>query len=153
MMQLHAAPAGLKLTRATRDVDMVLNIDSGATTFGGVGYDLERIGYSLREPIGSELVHRFARDPDDAETVDVMVVDLLLPNLHPKVLRCRVFALPDCASALQKTVNCEVDTGRAAVVPASPTSRGRWYSTARRTRRTLATGHGTLTIRRCWRAR
>ena len=67
MVQLHAAHAGLQLTRATRDVDMVLHIDSGAATFGGVRYDLERLGYALREPIGSGPVHRFVRGPNDTE--------------------------------------------------------------------------------------
>jgi len=120
MVQLHAAYAGLRLTRTTRDVDMVLHIDSGAATFGGVRYDLERLGYSLHEPIGSGPVHRFVRGPNDAETVDVMVADRLSPELHPKVLRRRVFALPGGTSALRKTVNCEIDTGGASVVLSIP---------------------------------
>ena len=64
MVQLHAAYAGLRLTRTTRDVDMILHIDSGAATFA----DLERLGYALREPIGDGPVHRFARGSRGAET-------------------------------------------------------------------------------------
>jgi len=120
MVQLHAAHAGLQLTRATRDVDMVLHIDSGAATFGGVRYDLERLGYALREPIGSGPVHRFVRGPNDTETVDVMVADRLSPERHPKVLRRRVFALPGGTSALRKTVNCEVNAGTIVVMLSIP---------------------------------
>lgn len=39
MVQIHAAHAGLPLTRPTSGVDMVLHVDSGATTFGGVRHD------------------------------------------------------------------------------------------------------------------
>jgi hypothetical protein len=44
--------AGLRLTRPTRDVDMILHIDSGAATFAGVQHELGRLGYVLREPSG-----------------------------------------------------------------------------------------------------
>jgi len=107
MVQLHAAFAGLRLTRPTRDVDMILHIDSGAATFAGVRHELERIGYALCEPVGSGPVHRFARGSRDAETVDVMVADRLSPKQHPKALR-KVFAVPGGTSALRKTMNCEV---------------------------------------------
>jgi hypothetical protein len=60
MVQLHAAYAGLRLTRTTLDVDMILHIDSGAATFAGVQQELERLGYVLREPVGDGPVHRFA---------------------------------------------------------------------------------------------
>lgn len=120
MVQLHAAHAGLALTRSTRDVDMILHIETGAATFSGVRDQLERLGYELYEPMGEGPVHRFVRGPDDAETVDVMVADRLPPKLHPKVLRRTVFAVPGGTSALRKTVNCEVDTGGTAVMLSVP---------------------------------
>ena len=120
MVQLHAVHAGLPLTRATRDVDMILHIETGAATFGGVRHELERLGYVLREPVGEGPVHRFVRGAGDAETADVMVADRLPPNLHPKVLRRRVFAVPGGTSALRKTVNCEASTGKGAVVLSIP---------------------------------
>ena len=120
MVQLHAAHAGLQLTRATRDVDMVLHIDSGAATFGGVRHDLERLGYALCKPVGDGPIHRFVRAPNDTETVGVMVADRLPPEMHPKALRRKVFALPGGTSALRKTVNCEVNTGEIAVVLSIP---------------------------------
>lgn len=116
MVQVHAAYAALQLTRPTRDVDMILHIETGAATFGGVQYELERLGYALREPIGDGPVHRFVRGPDNAETVDVMVADRLPPKRRPKVLRRTVFAVPGGTSALQKRVNCQVDIGDGVLV-------------------------------------
>lgn len=121
MVQLHAVHAGLPLTRATRDVDMILHIETGAATFGGVRHQLERLGYSLRVPVGDGPVHQFGRD---TETVDVMVADRLTPKLHPKVLRRKVFAVPGGKSALRKTVNCEVTTGEEAVMLSIPDALG-----------------------------
>jgi hypothetical protein len=120
MVQLHAAYAGLRLTRTTRDVDMILHIDSGAATFAGVQQELERLGYALREPIGDGPVHRFARGSRGAETVDVMVADHLSPKQHPRALRRKVFAVPGGTSALRKTVNCEVTAGEVIVVLSIP---------------------------------
>ena len=120
MVQLHAAYAGLRLTRTTRDVDMILHIDSGAATFAGVQQELERLGYVLREPVGDGPVHRFARGSRGAETIDVMVADRLSPKQHPKALRRTVFAVPGGTSALRKTVNCEVTAGGIAVVFSIP---------------------------------
>lgn len=120
MVQLHAAHAGLRLTRPTRDVDMILHIDSGAATFAGAQHELGRLGYVLREPVGDGPVHRFARGSSDAETIDVMVADRLSPKQQQKALRRRVFAVPGGTSALRKTVNCEVTAGEVVVVLSIP---------------------------------
>lgn len=116
MVQLHAAHAGLQLTRTTRDVDMILHVDSGAATFAGVQQELERLGYVLRKPVGDGPVHRFARGSRGAETIDVMVADRLSPKQHPKALRRKVFAVPGGTSALRKTVNCEVAGARSPIL-------------------------------------
>ena len=120
MVQLHAVHAGLALTRTTRDVDMLLHIETGAATFSEVRHRLERLGYALHEPMGGGAVHRFVRGPSGAETADVMVADRLPPKWHPKVLRRKVFAVPGGTSALRKTVNCEVDTGDTSVILSIP---------------------------------
>lgn len=146
MVQLHAAYAGVQVTRSTRDVDMILHIETGAATFSGVQRELERLGYALREPIGKGPIHRFDRGDRQAETIDVMVADHLSPKRHPKVLGRNVFAVPGGTSALNKTVNCEVTPSRSA----SLTSSARWYSRVRPMWRTLATGNATLTMRRYW---
>ena len=51
MVQLHAVRAGVPPTRATVDVDMILHIETGAATFGGVRARLEQIGYELQMPV------------------------------------------------------------------------------------------------------
>lgn len=120
MVQLHAAYAGLQLTRTTNDVDMVLHIETGAATFAGVRLDLERLGYALLPPAGAGPVHRFVRGPRNTEVVDVMVADHLPPQHHPEALRRKVFAVPGGTSALRKTLNCEVDTGAGVVTLSIP---------------------------------
>lgn len=110
MVQLHAAHAGMPLTRPTRDVDMILHIRTGEATFAGVRDKLERIGYELQEPFGGGPVHRFVRGIQGEEQVDVMVADHLPPNRAQKALRRKVFEVPGGTSALEKTVNCEVAT-------------------------------------------
>jgi hypothetical protein len=117
MVQLHAAHAGMQLTRPTRDVDMILHIETGAVTFASVRKQLEHLGYTIHEPVGKEPVHRFDRG---VEQVDVMVADHLPPKWQPKALRRNVFAVPGGTSALRKTVNCEVDVGDEVMVVSIP---------------------------------
>lgn len=150
MVQLHAVRAGLPLTRATRDVDMILHIETGAATFGGVRRELERLGYRLREPIGRGPVHRFVRGTGDAETVDVMVADRLPPKLHPKVLQRKLFAVPGGTSALRKTANCEVTTGAGVSRSAFQTCWARWCSKAQPTWRIRVIAVVTSTMRQFW---
>lgn len=150
MVQLHCAYAGMQVTRTTRDVDMILHIETGAATFSGVQHELERLGYVLREPIGKGPIHRFSRGDRQAETIDVMVADHLSPKRHPKVLGRNVFAVPGGTSALNKTINCEVNTAVASSCSASLMSSARWYSRVRPLWRTLATENATLTMRRYW---
>ena len=108
MVQLHAAHAGMPLTRPTRDVDMILHIETGAASFAGVREQLELLGYALHEPVGKGPVHRFYRGEKREQMVDVMVADHLAPKWRPKVLQRSVFAVPGGTSALRKTVNCDV---------------------------------------------
>lgn len=91
MVQVHAAHAGMSLTRPTVDVDMILHIETGAATFSGIRVRLENLDYAIHEPVGDGPVHRFVRG---REQVDVMVADHLAPKLRPKVLRRTVFAYP-----------------------------------------------------------
>lgn len=120
MVQLHAAYAGVQVNRTTRDVDMILHIETGAATFSGVQHELERLGYALREPIGKGPIHRFSRGDRQAETIDVMVADHLSPKRLPKILGRSVFAVPGGTSALNKAVNCEVNTAVGVVMLSIP---------------------------------
>lgn len=120
MVQLHAAYAGVQVNRTTRDVDMILHIETGAATFSGVQHELERLGYALREPIGKGPIHRFSRGSRHAETIDAMVADHLSPKRHPKALGRRVFAVSGGTSALNKAVNCEMTTDVGVVMLSIP---------------------------------
>lgn len=106
MVQLHAVRAGLPPSRATVDVDMVLHIETGSTTFGDVRRILEKLSYDLVLPNGDGPVHRFERGD---EQVDVMVADNLAPKWKPKVQGTPVFAVPGGTSALRKTVSCDME--------------------------------------------
>ncbi|MGZ9828812.1 hypothetical protein ACXYTP_18045 [Tsukamurella ocularis] len=117
MVQLHAAHAGMQLTRPTVDVDMVLHIETGAATWSGVREQLEELGYVLHEPVGDGPVHRFNRGK---QQVDVMVADHAAPSLQPSVMRRPVFAVPGGTSALRKTVNCEIKTDDGGIVVSVP---------------------------------
>lgn len=91
MVQLHVAHAGRRLTRPTRDVDMLLHIETGAATFAGTREQLERLGYAIHEPVGDGPVHRFYRA---VEQVDVMVADHLPPKWQPKALAAACSPFP-----------------------------------------------------------
>lgn len=94
--------------RPTVDVDMVLHIETGATTFPDVRDKLEDLGYEIQMPAGDGPVHRFTRHNSEQQ-VGVMVADNLSPRFRPTVKGRPVFGIPAGTSALQKTVNCEID--------------------------------------------
>ena len=114
LVQLHMAHAGLPIVRATVDVDMVLHLETGATTFGKARAALEQLGYQLHMPFNDATpVHRFTRGIDQ---VDVMAADHLAPSRVPKIKGRRLFQVPAGTSALRKTVNCRIDRGEDAGV-------------------------------------
>lgn len=76
--------------------------------------------FVLCEPVGDGPVHRFARGSSDAETIDVMVADRLCRNNIQRRYAGKFFAVPGGASALCKTVNCEVTAGEVVVVLSIP---------------------------------
>ncbi|QIS09752.1 hypothetical protein [Nocardia arthritidis] len=107
MIQIHAVHAGLPINRATIDIDMVLHIETGATTFGQARCALESMGYQLSIPTGRHApVHRFLRG---TQQIDVMIADHLAPKHRPTVAGREVFRIPAGTSALRKTVNCEIE--------------------------------------------
>ena len=120
MVQLHAAYAGLRLTRTTLDVDMILHIDSGAATFAGCSRSWsDSATCCVNRSVTGQCTDSL-RGSRGAETIDVMVADRLSLKRHPKALRRKVFAVPGGTSALRKTVNCEVTAGEVVVVLSIP---------------------------------
>ncbi|GGK64974.1 hypothetical protein GCM10011591_41530 [Nocardia camponoti] len=99
--------ANLPIHRATIDIDMVLHIETGATTFGQARRALESVGYELRLPANRNApVHRFERG---SQQIDVMIADHLAPRHRPTVAGREVFRIPAGTSALRKTVNCDIE--------------------------------------------
>ena len=72
-----------------------------------------------------------------------MVADHLSPKRLPKILGRSVFAVPGCTSALNKAVNCEVNTAVGVVMLSIPDVLGALVSRVRPMWRTLATENAT----------
>jgi hypothetical protein len=106
MVQLHAAAAGLAVSRPTADVDIVLHIETGATTTAAVSAVLNGLGYALETPISQDApAHRFLRG---TQQVDVMVADNLAPAKVPTLGGRKPFQVSGGTQALQRTVNCRM---------------------------------------------
>lgn len=150
MVQLHAVRAGVPATRATVDVDMIVRIETGAATFGGIRGRVEQLGYELQMPVRGR-VHRFVRS-GGVEQVDVMVADHLAPKLRPRVSGREVFAVPAGTSALRKTVDCLIEIDGVSTMLSVPDVLGRWCSRVRPISRIPAIGGVISTMRWCWRA-
>lgn len=106
MVQLHAAAAGLAVSRPTADVDIVLHIETGAATTASVIGVLNGLGYSLEKSISHDApAHRFSRGD---QQVDVMVADHLPPDRVPTIGGRRPFQVEGGTQALKRTVNCRM---------------------------------------------
>lgn len=109
MVQLHAVHAGLAVHRATDDIDVVLHVETGATTFAEASRTLSKLGYRWVRSLSAEVPpHRFMH-PDTEQVVDVMIAD----HVPPKVLgnTGRVpFQVPGGTQALTRTVDAVVAT-------------------------------------------
>lgn len=137
--------------RPTVDVDMVLHIETGATTFPDVRDKLEDLGYEIQMPAGDGPVHRFTRHNSEQQ-VGVMVADNLSPRFRPTVKGRPVFGIPAGTSALQKTVNCEIDVNGTTTRLSVPTVLEPSCSKERPTAKTTETETGTSTTPPFWRA-
>lgn len=90
MVQLHARRANIPPPRATKDVDLVVDVATNSASVAHIATALLRIGFepvvpaSRREPI-----YRFQRD---AEQVDLMVADHLPARLTPRFMMRPAFA-------------------------------------------------------------
>ncbi|WP_258142159.1 MULTISPECIES: hypothetical protein [unclassified Arthrobacter] len=73
MVQLHAAAAGLPVSRPTADVDIVLHIETGAATTATVSAVLNGLGYTLEKSISHQTIpgiRRHAGAAADGELPD-----------------------------------------------------------------------------------
>jgi hypothetical protein len=122
MVQLHAAVAGMEVTRPTSDVDIILHVETGSVTASEVSETFRELGYRLLTSINDDApAHRFIRG---TEQIDVMVADHSVAK-PPLILgRRKVFRIPAGTQALQRTVQCRIDTGEEAVTVSIPNTLG-----------------------------
>ncbi|WP_245933735.1 hypothetical protein [Arthrobacter livingstonensis] len=103
MVQLHATAAGLAITRPTSDVDIVLHIETGATTSAKVTHRLIRLGYHLELSLDANAVaHRFRRGDDQ---IEVMIADHPAPKMVTIFGGRLPFRIPGGTQALKRTVD------------------------------------------------
>ncbi|MFP3460043.1 hypothetical protein R5O87_04230 [Arthrobacter globiformis] len=122
MVQLHAAAAGLAVSRPTADVDIVLHIETGAATTSSVVAALNRLGYRIQTSIDRAApAHRFVRR---TQQVDVMVADHLPPGKIPTLGGRKPFQIAGGTQALQRTVNCRLQVDGDPVIISIPNPLG-----------------------------
>lgn len=110
MVQLHAVIAGIRLSRPTVDVDMVLHVETGAISSPELTRVLNALGYVLERPIRPRaLAHRFIRSYGELpQVVDVMVADHGIAK-PPFLLDGRqTFKVSGGTQALRRTFICEI---------------------------------------------
>lgn len=100
MVQAHAYLHGVVPSRATSDVDAVLHLETGATTFSEVRGLLAAQGFVLGE--SQQHAYHFTRDADE---IDVMVSDRFAATRRPAYLRRPLFGVPGGTRTLSRTVN------------------------------------------------
>lgn len=82
MVQLHALRANFPPPRATKDVDLVVDVAANSASVTSIATALLRIGFEPVVPANrKEPIYRFQRD---AEQVDLMVADHLPARLNPR---------------------------------------------------------------------
>ncbi len=87
MVQLHAYRASIPRARTTRDVDIVLALETGGASFAAVATSLERIGFTPQIPTSSKApLYRFIRQHPNASSEQV---DVMVPDHPPKSRRPR----------------------------------------------------------------
>jgi hypothetical protein len=100
MVQLHARRASIPLPRATKDVDLIADVQTNRSSFGSIGTALTSIGFGVAVPnVRTEPIYRFTRGE---EQVDVMVADHLPSGMKPRLRARPAFAVDGGAQALNR---------------------------------------------------
>lgn len=100
MVQLHARRASIPPPRATKDVDLIADVQTNRSSFGSIGTALTSIGFDVAVPVArSSPIYRFARGE---EQVDVMVADHLPSGMKPRLRQRPAFAVEGGAQALRR---------------------------------------------------
>lgn len=116
MVQAHALAHGVKLTRPTDDVDVLLHIEIDATAAVQADEHITALGYQLREPADprrkSSPHYRYERASLlGTEKIDVMAADHTAPR-SKQLLRGRpMFTVDGGTQALRRTMAYVIDIG------------------------------------------
>lgn len=100
MVQLHARRASIPPPRATKDVDLIADVQTNRSSFGSIGSALTSIGFEVAVPDArNDPIYRFSRGD---EQVDVMVADHLPSGTKPRLRARPAFAVDGGAQALNR---------------------------------------------------
>ena len=100
MVQLHARRASIPPPRATKDVDLVVNVAANHSSVTSIASALTTIGFEPVVPVSrKEPIYRFQRD---GEQVDMMVADHLPSQLKPRFMMRPTFAVTSGEQSLRR---------------------------------------------------
>jgi len=117
MAQLHGVRRGVGVVRPTRDVDIVVHVETTRGIATEATRALESIGYELLTSIDERntTAHRFRRDDATvdlvtaaAEVVDVLVADHAAPRVVETLRGRQMVAIEGGTQALRRTVNARL---------------------------------------------
>jgi hypothetical protein len=100
MVQLHARRASIPPPRATKDVDLVVDVAANSASVASIAAALRRIGFEPIVPDSrKEPIYRFERG---REQVDMMVADHLPSQLKPRFMMRPAFAVTAGEQSLRR---------------------------------------------------
>ncbi len=100
MVQLHARRASIPPPRATKDVDLIADVQTNRSSFVSIGATLALIGFEVAVPDArTSPIYRFTRGE---EQVDLMVADHLPSGMKPRLRARPAFAVEGGTQALNR---------------------------------------------------
>jgi hypothetical protein len=100
MVQLHAYRASIPPPRATKDVDLIVDVVANNSSVSGVATALKQIGFEPMVPDKrNEPIYRFQREQ---EQVDLMVADHLPARLNPRFMMRPTFPVTAGEQSLRR---------------------------------------------------
>ncbi len=100
MVQLHARRAALPVPRATKDVDLIVDLLTNRTSLSSTAGSLSALGFEAIVPDSQRApVYRYARGD---EQVDVMIADHLPTGIRPRLRLRPALAAEGGAQALNR---------------------------------------------------
>lgn len=111
MVQAHALLAN-RISRATKDVDMLVNLMVSGLSASSVVKKLEAIGFEAQEPgLRRSVFHRLRRD---SSVVDILIADHLPSGKREsaKFNRWPMMEMPGGAQAIERAMPVQIECGR-----------------------------------------